>query len=102
MLHLADLSVRKKLYASFGVVVALLVAVVVVGFTSMRGLESAHTTVAATVLPQVIASDTARTAAADMHFSQTRYVVEGTKARADYLDDRGVFVDDLEVLRKLT
>jgi methyl-accepting chemotaxis protein len=97
----ANLSIRTKLFASFGVVLALLLAVVVVAFVSMRDLEGAHRKVSDVVLPQVLASDAARTAAADMHFSQTQYVAD-PEARADYVDDRAVFVADLAKLRRRT
>ena len=69
------LSVRRKLYLSFGCVVALLVSVVGVAFFAMTSLDSAHKRVTNQVLPQVLAADAARSAAGDMHFSQTRYVL---------------------------
>ncbi len=95
----ANLSVRRKLYLSFGCVVALLVAVVAVAFFAMRSLDSAHHRVSSQVLPQVLAIDAARSAAGDMHFSQARYVlIPG--AYKDYLPDRAVFVHDLAVVRR--
>ncbi len=93
------LTVRRKLYLSFGCVVALLVAVVAVAFFAMTSLDSAHKRVSNQVLPQVIAVDAARSAAGDMHFSQTRAVLIPS-AYKDYLPDRAVFVHDLAVLRK--
>jgi methyl-accepting chemotaxis protein len=95
----AHLSVRRKLYLSFGCVVALLVAVVAVAFLSMTSLDSAHRKVANRVLPQVVAADTARSAASDMHFSQTRYVLVPS-AYKDYLPDRAAFVAALGAMRK--
>jgi len=93
------MSVRLKLGLSFGAVVAMLVAIVAVAFWAMSGLEAAHKRVSDRVLPQVIAADAARSAAGDMHFSQTRYVLVPS-AYADYLPDRAVFVHDLDVLRR--
>ena len=95
------LSVRRKLYLSFGCVVALLVAVVAVAFFAMTSLDSAHRKVANRVLPQVVAADMARSAAGDMHFSQTRYVLVPS-AYKDYLPDRAAFVADLAALRRST
>jgi methyl-accepting chemotaxis protein len=95
----ARLSVSRKLYLSFGCVVALLVAVVGVAFWSMSSLDAAHQRVSGQVLPAVVAADAARTAAADMHFSQTRYVlIPGT--HKDFLGDRAVFVSALAVMRR--
>ncbi len=92
------LSVRRKLYLSFGCVVALLAAVVAVAFFAMTSLDSAHQKVSNQVLPQVVAADAARSAAGDMHFSQTRYVlIPGT--HSDYVGDRAAFVHDLAVIR---
>jgi methyl-accepting chemotaxis protein len=95
------LTVRRKLYLSFACVVALLVAVVAVAFFAMSSLDSAHRRVATRVLPQVVAADTARSAAGDMHFSQTRYVLVPGSYQ-DYLGDRAVFVSDLAALRRST
>jgi methyl-accepting chemotaxis protein len=47
----------------------------------------------------VIAVDAARSAASDMHFSQTRYVLIPS-AYKDFLPDRAVFVHDLAAVRK--
>jgi methyl-accepting chemotaxis protein len=93
------LSVRRKLYLSFGCVVALLVSVVGVAFFAMSSLDSAHKRVTNQVLPQVLAADAARSAAGDMHFSQTRYVLVPADYK-DYLGDRAVFVADLAAVRR--
>jgi methyl-accepting chemotaxis protein len=93
------LSVRRKLYLSFGCVVALLVSVVGVAFFSMSSLDSAHKRVTNQVLPQLLAADAARSAAGDMHFSQTRYVLVPSQYK-DYLGDRAVFVQDLAAVRR--
>ena len=93
------LSVRRKLYLSFGCVVALLVSVVGVAFFSMSSLDSAHKRVTNQVVPQLLAADAARSAAGDMHFSQTRYVLVPSEYK-DYLGDRAVFVQDLAAVRR--
>jgi methyl-accepting chemotaxis protein len=97
----SQLSIRAKLFAGFGVVLALVVALVAVAFVALHDLEASHTRVAEVVLPRVLASDAARTAAADMHYSQTAYAGDPA-GREDYLGDRGVFVQDLGRLRRLT
>ena len=102
-LHIAGvtghLSVRRKLYLSFGCVVALLVSVVGVAFFAMTSLDSAHKRVTSQVLPQVLTADAARSAAGDMHFSQTRYVLLPSEYK-DYVGDRSVFVADLAAVRR--
>jgi methyl-accepting chemotaxis protein len=92
------LSVSAKLYLSFGCVVVLLVAVIGVAFWAMNGLDSAHQRVSGQVLPAVVAADAARSAAANMHFSQTRYVLIPS-AHKDFLPDRATFVHALSVVR---
>ena len=93
------LSVRRKLYLSFGCVVALLVSVVGVAFFAMMSLDTAHKRVTNQVLPQVLTADAARSAAGDMHFSQTRYVLVPADYK-DYQGDRAVFVADLAAVRR--
>lgn len=95
------LTVSRKLYLSFGVVVALLVAVVAVSVNAMSTLSSAHDKVSKGATPKVEAVSNVRSAASDMHFSQTRYVLAPGQ-RADFLGDQGVFVQDLAKLQKLT
>src|SRR4029077_13532365 len=51
-------------------------------------------------LPRMTAVDDVRSSAADMHFSQTRYALDGTAdARKDYEFDHTTFEHDLRVLR---
>src|SRR5438552_18662800 len=47
------LSVSRKLYLSFGVVVGLLVAVIAVAFWAMNAMDTAHQRVSEQVLPRV-------------------------------------------------
>jgi methyl-accepting chemotaxis protein len=95
------LSVSRKLYLAFGSIVALLVAVVAVAFWALSSLGSEHHRVADEVLPQVLAADATRAAAADMHFSQTRAVV-APETHSDYLADRRAFEQDLATTKRLT
>jgi methyl-accepting chemotaxis protein len=94
-------TVSRKLYSSFIAIVVLLCAVVGVALYGMSRLASAHDLVTNDALPKVRAVDAARSAAGDMHFSQTRYTVYPDQ-HADYLGDRQVFVDDLAGVKKVT
>ena len=98
---IANLSVGRKLYLSFAGLVGLFIAVVVLGFVAMNNLSAAHAKVADKVLPQTLAADNARAAAADMHFSQTRYVLVPGQ-HPDYLSDHSVYLKDLAVLESST
>jgi methyl-accepting chemotaxis protein len=94
-------TVSRKLYSSFIAVVVLLCAVVGVALYGMSRLASAQSLVTNDALPKVRAVDAARSAAGDMHFSQTRYTVYPDQ-HADYLGDRQAFVDDLAAVKKVT
>jgi methyl-accepting chemotaxis protein len=94
------LTVARKLYLGFGVVVALLLALSAVAVISMRTLGTEHDTVTKTVLPEVLAADAARSGAADAHFSQTAYVIS-PDTRPDFLADRAAFQADLAKLQKV-
>jgi methyl-accepting chemotaxis protein len=98
---LGDRKIGQKLGLSFGIVVAVLVGVVATAFISMRSLEAQHHTVSSVVLPEILAADAARSAAADMHFSQTRYVILPA-SHADFEADRAVYTADLAKLGKVT
>jgi methyl-accepting chemotaxis protein len=94
-------SIRAKLFSSFGFVVALLVAVVIVAFVAMNSLASAHARLANDVLPEVTAADNARSAAADMHFSQTRYLI-APSSHSDFEADHSAYAADLTILERKT
>jgi methyl-accepting chemotaxis protein len=94
-------SIRAKLFTGFGLVVALLAAVVAVSDIAMGGLGSAQSRVSHKVVPEVLAVDEVRTAAADMHFSQTRYVL-ASPYRSDFEADRKVYLRDLAALKQRT
>ncbi|HVU79159.1 MAG TPA: methyl-accepting chemotaxis protein [Gaiellaceae bacterium] len=99
--RLARLTVSSKLYLAFGIVVALLVAVIAVAFNAMSTLAHAHRQVSDGATPKVEAIGEARAASSDMHFSQTRYVLTPAQ-HADFLDDQRVFEQDLAAVAKLT
>jgi methyl-accepting chemotaxis protein len=95
------LTVSRKLYLSFGAVVVLLAAVAGVALYAVSNLANAHHSVSRVADPKVTAADAARTAAADAHFSQTKYVLS-PGAHADFLVDRGMFLADVAKLRRLS
>jgi methyl-accepting chemotaxis protein len=97
----APRTVRWKLYASFGAVVALLTVMVVVSVISLQRLANAQDRVAGQVLPAIEAADSARSWAGDMHFSQTRYVIFPA-SRDDFEKDRAEYRAALATLAKRT
>ncbi len=96
-----QLTVSRKLYLSFGAVVALLAAVVGVATYAMSNLAAAQHQSSLQDSPKVEAADAARSAAGDMHFSQTRYVL-APSGHADFLTDLATFNADLAKLKQLT
>src|SRR5690348_13893387 len=93
-------SIKWKLASSFAAVVALLAIVVGVAVWSVTALHSVSSTMNNQLLPRMTAVDDVRSSAADMHFSQTRYALDGTTgARKDYEFDHTTFEHDLSTLR---
>jgi methyl-accepting chemotaxis protein len=92
-MHLLNrLSIRSKLYAGFGIVVALLVAATATAFWGFSQLGSAANTVNDTVTPKVESGASMRAAIGDFHYSQTTYfVVPPKEARGNFLTDVGAF-----------
>jgi methyl-accepting chemotaxis protein len=97
-----DLSISKKLASCFALLIAGLVAVVVVGSGGMGSMETAHNDVLASGVPKQLAAEEAREAAADMHFSQTLYVLDHGTGRANYLQDHATYVAALHHLVALS
>jgi methyl-accepting chemotaxis protein len=95
------LTVSRKLYLAFGTVIALLVAVMAVALYGFSSLGTAHRAVSVGATPKVEAADAARSAAGDMHFSQTEYVLAPGQ-HPNYLVDHQTFRNDLGKLSKLT
>jgi methyl-accepting chemotaxis protein len=96
-----DRPLAQKLYLAFGVVVALLVACIAVALLSFNTLGKSDGQLTDQVLPAVRAADDTRAAAADMHFSQTRYVID-PKTHGDFESDRGVYETSLAKLQRVT
>ncbi|MGA2925260.1 MAG: HAMP domain-containing methyl-accepting chemotaxis protein [Solirubrobacteraceae bacterium] len=96
-----NLSLAKKLYGGFGIVLALLVVTVVVSDLGMLQLRSSAHALVATELTQTDAAANVRAAANDMHFSQSEYVMDNGASRASFLDDRSTFEQALARMRTL-
>src|SRR5262245_47502571 len=96
---LGSRSVGVKLYAAFGAVVAVLAVVVVTGNVTRGSMANKHHDLAEMIVPILKASDDARAAAADMHFSQTRYVYN-PDTRGDYEGDSAGFRQRLAELKQ--
>jgi methyl-accepting chemotaxis protein len=95
-------TIRSKLGLSFGVVVLLLLGLSAVAWWGLSGLTSVSNSVDRSVTPRLIAADDVRSAAADMHFSQTRAVLASTaSAQADYAADHTTFMRALHQLDAL-
>ena len=97
-----NLSLGRKLYAGFGLVLALLVAVAGIALFEIGSLSSAHGRVSDSVVPKLLAAGAVAKSGSDMHFSQTRYVLDHGATRADYEKDVSVYSSDLAALQKLS
>src|SRR5215471_6609566 len=87
----SNLSIAKKLAACFALLAVGLVVVVVVGINGMNSMVAAHTDVVKVGEAKQLAATIARGDAADMHFSQTLYVLNNGDGRSDFLGDRRTF-----------
>jgi methyl-accepting chemotaxis protein len=97
-----DLSIAKKLASCFVLLVVGLVVVVAVGSSGMGSMIAVHNKVVNIVEAKQLAAEQAREAAADMHFSQTLYVLDRGTQRANYLQDREAFQGALNHLVALS
>ena len=96
-------TIGSKLGLSFGGVVVLMLALAAVAWWGLAGMTSVTNSIDGSVTPRLIAVDDVRTAAADMHFSQTRAVLDGTTAsRQDANGDRANFMQALGHLDRLS
>ena len=86
-----NMSIAKKLSLCFALLGIGLVVVVVVGSNGMGSMSAAHNDVVNVGVPKQLESEQARAAAADMHFSQTRYVLDGGASHSDFLGDRKAY-----------
>jgi methyl-accepting chemotaxis protein len=89
--QLRDLSVARKLYASFAAVLLLLAAVLAVSLWGMSQLGSQNSHITSVVTPKVQTGYALAATVGDMHFSQTEYVANGGATRANFLDDAATY-----------
>ena len=92
-------SLAWKLGAGFGCVVVMIVMIVAVSWWSISRMTDASKEIDNSLTPRLIAADDVRAAAADMHFSETAYVLLGPDGRADYTADRGVLDQAMLILQ---
>ncbi len=98
--RISHLTVGRKLALSFALLGVLLAGLLAVALSGMANMSSQHHAAADVVVPRQISADLARSAAADMHFSQTQYALVGREGREDYEGDRKAFGDALDALAK--
>lgn len=79
-----NLSLGKKLYSSFRVVVLLLAVVFGVAYWGMSALASSTHTITNVAEADMVAGDDLKFAAADLNGSQTQYIVDRGKSRGAY------------------
>ena len=95
-------SIGSKLGASFGLVVILLLGLCGLASWGLSQTTSVSRQIDRSVTPRLIAVDDVRASAADVHFSQTRAVFDGTKADvSDFQRDHATFEADLKKLDAL-
>ena len=94
-----NMSLSKKLFGGFGVVLAFLVVIVAVGYSGLNTLSSSAQKVSKIELSQAGAVADVRAAVSDMHFSQSQYVMTNGSTRQNFLDDRATFDKALAHLR---
>jgi methyl-accepting chemotaxis protein len=97
-----DQSIARKLACGFATLVVGLVVVIIVGSSGMGSMTAAHNDVVKVGMAKQLAAQQARGAAADMHFSQTLYVLDGAAKRANYVGDRQTFQGELDHLVALS
>ena len=97
-----NLSIAKKLSLCFGILVAGLVVVIVVGSSGMSSMSAVHSDVVNVGEAKALAAEDARGAASDMHFSETLYVLDNGARHSDFLGDRQTFQTRLDKLITLS
>src|SRR5690242_335930 len=97
-----NLSIGRKLYGGFGVVVGLLALVAIVSFWGMGQLDGHENTITQTVNPKVGAASDVKYAAADLNGWQTAYVLDHGKSRSAFLTSNAYFAKALAKLDKLS
>jgi methyl-accepting chemotaxis protein len=95
-----DLSLGKKLYGSFGIVVGLLGAVAGTAFWATAGMTSLTHQIAAVTAVKAEAANTVGGLSAYIHESQTRFVLNHGATYADHEGDVSTFVAALATLAK--
>src|SRR6185437_10034469 len=100
--RLNNLSVSRKLGLTFALLGVGLAVIVAVGANGMSSMSAAHNDVVNVGEAKQHAAQDAHGGGADMHFSQTLYVLGGASHRSDFLHDRQTFQASLNHLVTLS
>jgi len=98
----SNLSIAQKLALGFATLAVGLVAVVIVGANGMSSMITTHNDVVDVGAAKQLSAQKARAAAAEMHFSQTQYVLDGGTGRSNFATDRQTFQTALDRLRAIS
>jgi len=96
------LSVRTKLFGAFGVVLALMVAVIGVALVSMSGLSAQNGNITQTSSPKVVAGLTLRFDGANLKGWQTAEVLDHGKSAGAFDRSRATFQAELAKVKNLS
>jgi methyl-accepting chemotaxis protein len=97
-----NLSLGRKLYSSFGLIVAMLLVVFGVAFWGMTGLASATHAITGVSAPKVIHGLTLKFDGADVNGWQTGYVLDRGQSRAPFLKSVSTFQTELKTVQGLS
>jgi methyl-accepting chemotaxis protein len=95
-----NLSLTKKLFLGFGVVLAMLVVAVGVAFWGFSSLDSSTNAITRVADPKVSAAGDLKFALADLYGYQTSYVLDGGESRARYTNAAALFDRTLAAVEK--
>ncbi len=99
-MNLTRLSLAKKFYASFGLVLVLLVAVAATGFWATSRMSSSTHEIASVAAVKAAAANTVNGLSSYIHESQTRFVLTRNKTYQDHLGDVQMFEAGLAALAR--
>ncbi len=98
---LANVRLSVKLALTYGVILTLTAAIIVVDVANIAGLRTAHDRVTKSVVPRIMAAQHADAAFADTHFAQTQMVLADGGLRTDEVGDMKAFDQRVAALRAL-
>src|SRR4051812_5303417 len=96
------LSLRQKLFGSFGFVLVLLVALIAVSLTGMRSLSAATHDITGNADPKLVTALHLQSEAAKVNGWQMGYVLDQGKSRGAFMRSDAAFRAQLAKLEKLS